>query len=226
LFHSAAVAFFDDDSEGWREGVVVGIDTDLDDGPSSTTVPPTTTTTIHPLMRAGAQMKGIDGEVGDALVAAGRAWSTNDDWSLVAESLGVASSALLSLSKKVAAAGGRNAASADDGVAQDQDDSVNNNSSSSSRRPPRLGPLWEAMAVELQDVSTIEGCSSIGPPSSLPNWIAIHDLLEKAVDDSAEEGQDGSSIVSKGKDEDDFAAIHSILKRTGEAINDLIDSII
>ena len=46
--------------------------------------------------------------------------------------------------------------------------------------------LYESIAQELEDASTIEGCISIGPPSSAPNLIAIQDHLEALAD--ADEG--------------------------------------
>lgn len=38
--------------------------------------------------------------------------------------------------------------------------------------------LYESIAEELEDASTIEGCTSVGPPSSVPNLIAIKEHLE------------------------------------------------
>ena len=40
--------------------------------------------------------------------------------------------------------------------------------------------LWRDIALELEDVGSIEGCSSVGPPASIPNWIAIQELLSDA----------------------------------------------
>jgi hypothetical protein len=44
---------------------------------------------------------------------------------------------------------------------------------------------WPLIAQELKDISTIEGCSSVGPPASIPNWLSIQAMLRSfAASDS------------------------------------------
>jgi hypothetical protein len=38
---------------------------------------------------------------------------------------------------------------------------------------------WTLIAQELKDISTIEGCSSVGPPASIPNWVSIQSTLRR-----------------------------------------------
>jgi hypothetical protein len=44
---------------------------------------------------------------------------------------------------------------------------------------------WQMIATELEDISNIEGCSSVGPPASIPNWIAIQELLVESNENQA-----------------------------------------
>jgi hypothetical protein len=50
--------------------------------------------------------------------------------------------------------------------------------------------LWTVIAEELEDISTIEGCSSMGPPASIPNWVSIQSTLRRlaALDSSNGQG--------------------------------------
>jgi hypothetical protein len=50
--------------------------------------------------------------------------------------------------------------------------------------------LWTVIAEELKDISTIEGCSSMGPPTSIPNWVSIQSTLRTlaALDSSNGQG--------------------------------------
>jgi hypothetical protein len=43
---------------------------------------------------------------------------------------------------------------------------------------------YESIAQELEDASTIEGCTSVGPPSAVPNLIAIKEHLEEIAEES------------------------------------------
>lgn len=76
---------------------------------------------------------------------------------------------------------------------------------------PTLQSICRSVAQELEDISTIEGCSSIGPASSIPNWIAIHRYLEEAA--AAYEG------ATEGKDQ----MIYEILSKTSREVEQLIE---
>ena len=103
---------------------------------------------VNHLITAGHYFKGIDENVGNAMIRAGMAWTT--DWSQVAEALDKAAHAFWdTLSKK--------------------------------NLPAGLQTICRSVAQELEDISTIEGCSAVGPATSLPNWIAIHGYLESAA---------------------------------------------
>lgn len=52
---------------------------------------------------------------------------------------------------------------------------------------------YESIAQELEDASTIEGCTSVGPPSAVPNLIAIKERLEEI----SEEGGGDSGPARK-----------------------------
>ena len=79
---------------------------------------------------------------------------------------------------------------------------------------PTLQTICRSVAQELEDISTIEGCSSIGPASSIPNWIAIHGYLEEAAA-AYEESRD-----QEEKDQ----AIYEILTKTSREIEKLIEA--
>ena len=49
-----------------------------------------------------------------------------------------------------------------------------------------LSDLYSRIADELYDASTIEGCLSIGPPSSVPNLEAIRDILNDFDDGNSD----------------------------------------
>ncbi|CAB9514245.1 expressed unknown protein [Seminavis robusta] len=130
------------------------------------------------LITAGHYFKGIDDDVGNAMINAGKAWTT--DWSLVAEALDEAASAFWdTLSKK--------------------------------NLPAGLQTICRSVAQELEDISTIEGCSSVGPASSLPNWIAIHGYLESAA--------------KAYEDDQEHQHIYKILILTSQEIEALVESI-
>lgn len=134
------------------------------------------------LVAAGHCFKGIDENVGHAMIKAGLAWTS--DWSEVAEALEEASTAFWDvLSKKDIS--------------------------------PTLQTICRSVAQELEDISTIEGCSSIGPATSIPNWIAIHRYLEEAA--AAYKGLEDTED-EKGK------AIHIVLTKTSFEIEQLIES--
>ncbi|KAG7343260.1 hypothetical protein IV203_021205 [Nitzschia inconspicua] len=52
-----------------------------------------------------------------------------------------------------------------------------------------LHPLWRLVAQELEDISTIEGCSSVGPPASIPNWLAIQDGLRSTASPTSKDAR-------------------------------------
>ena len=56
------------------------------------------------------------------------------------------------------------------------------------------------MAEQFQDMSTIEGCMSIGPPSSIPNWIEIQTVFVKLAEQEQEQEQQQEE-ESDGDDE-------------------------
>jgi hypothetical protein len=129
------------------------------------------------LITAGHYFKGIDEDVGSAMIHAGKAWTT--DWSKVAEALDQAAHAFWdTLSKK--------------------------------NLPAGLQTICRSVAQELEDISTIEGCSSVGPATSLPNWIAIHGYLESAA---------------KAYEDSENQHIYTILTKTSREIELLIESI-
>jgi hypothetical protein len=51
--------------------------------------------------------------------------------------------------------------------------------------------LWTLIAQELKDISTIEGCSSVGPPASIPNWVSIQAMLRRLAASDFSKSQDG-----------------------------------
>jgi hypothetical protein len=178
---------------------------------------------INPLIRAGVQVKFVDVDVGNALIAAGRAWST--DWSVVTESLEEASTILLLLSSSTLSSSS-SSSSSDTLLAATTKSSSSSTNSVITPAPSLLPELWRAIAVELKDISTIEGCSSVGPPSSIPNWMTIHDLLEKKlVLLQQQQQQQGLTSAKENNNDHDTSNICFILERMKMAINDLIESI-
>ena len=78
---------------------------------------------------------------------------------------------------------------------------------------PKLQNICRSVAQELEDVSTIEGCTSIGPATSVPNWIEISSYLNSAAAD-----------FEKGKDDRD-KKYFDILQKTGKEVEIFIESI-
>ena len=76
---------------------------------------------------------------------------------------------------------------------------------------PKLQNICRSVAQELEDISTIEGCSSVGPVASVPNWITIHQYLEAAA------------AAYEGDQEDQ--KIYNILKKCSLEVEALIESI-
>jgi hypothetical protein len=111
----------------------------------------------HPLNAIGSifQEELDDESVGKNFQQAGLAWA-DKDWGGVTDSLGQAAVALSDYAEKTPAA-------------------------ASTDTPPLL---WQRIAQELQDISTIEGCSSVGPPASIPNWVAIQEELRSSIGDN------------------------------------------
>lgn len=110
----------------------------------------------HPLITIGRIFQArVDESAGRAVVRAGSAWLERD-WDGVADALGEASKALSKQDK----IGGATTAPSDDYA---------------------LRRMWQVMAREFQDISTIEGCSSVGPPASLPNWMSIQEELRRCA---------------------------------------------
>lgn len=88
-------------------------------------------------------------EAGTSLVSAGEAWSS--DWDAVRDGMHSASKAFRSISDVFGSA--------------NIDESM------------PLGVLFENIGVELEDVSNIGGCASVGPPCSVPNLLAVEEYL-------------------------------------------------
>lgn len=90
-------------------------------------------------------------EAGTHLVAAGEAWAT--DWEAVRESMASAAEAFYDISNVFGSA--------------NIDESL------------PLGTLFESIGKELEDISDISGCISVGPPCSAPNLLAIESSLSE-----------------------------------------------
>lgn len=88
-------------------------------------------------------------QAGTHLVNAGEYWST--DWSMVQDSILLASKAFYDISNVFGSA--------------NIDESL------------PLGTLFENISHELQDISNISGCCSLGPPCSVPNLLEIQENL-------------------------------------------------
>lgn len=78
---------------------------------------------------------------------------------------------------------------------------------------PKLQNICRSVAQELEDISTIEGCTSVGPVTSVPNWIEIQDYLSSAAAD-----------FESGTDDRD-KHIFDVLKKTGREVENLIETI-
>lgn len=81
---------------------------------------------------------------------------------------------------------------------------------------PKLQTICRSVAQELEDISTIEGCSSVGPAASIPNWITIHQYL-----DAAAQAYEREDAIEDAREEQ----IYDILKKTSLEIEALIESI-
>jgi hypothetical protein len=104
----------------------------------------------HPLVQIGIIFKEeVDTKVGNAIIRAGEFWSVGE-WGGVTECLKEASTALRYY------------------VVQNTEVATT-----------ETFQLWQSIAQDLDDISTIEGCSSIGPAASIPNWISIEVSLER-----------------------------------------------
>lgn len=114
----------------------------------------------HPLMEIAVLLADrVDQQICTRILHAGRAW-LDKDWDGVTASLGEAADALTSyLEIQV-------------GVEE---------------APASTTKMWQVIAQELQDISTIEGCSSVGPPASIPNWLAIQEVLQSMAAESSRE---------------------------------------
>ena len=88
-------------------------------------------------------------QAGTHLVEAGESWTT--DWDSVRESMGSASQAFYDISNVFGSA--------------NIDESM------------PLGTLFENIGRELEDISSISGCTSVGPPCSVPNLLAVEEHL-------------------------------------------------
>ena len=86
---------------------------------------------------------------GTHLVHAGEAWSTN--WDTVRTSMYTASKSFYDISNVFGSA--------------NIDESL------------ELGTLFERIGCELEDISNISGCTSIGPPCSSPNLLVVEECL-------------------------------------------------
>jgi hypothetical protein len=88
-------------------------------------------------------------QAGTHLVEAGESWTT--DWNSVRESMESASQAFYDISNVFGSA--------------NIDESM------------PLGTLFENIGRELEDISSISGCTSVGPPCSVPNLLAVEEHL-------------------------------------------------
>ena len=88
-------------------------------------------------------------QAGTHLVEAGESWTT--DWDSVRESMESASQAFYDISNVFGSA--------------NIDESM------------PLGTLFENIGRELEDISSISGCTSVGPPCSVPNLLAVEEHL-------------------------------------------------
>ncbi|KAL7523968.1 hypothetical protein ACHAXR_000383 [Thalassiosira sp. AJA248-18] len=88
-------------------------------------------------------------QAGTNLVSAGESWAT--DWDAVRDSMEHASTAFYDISDVFGSA--------------NIDESM------------PLGVLFESIGRELEDISSISGCSSVGPPCSVPNLLAVEEHL-------------------------------------------------
>jgi hypothetical protein len=73
--------------------------------------------------------------------------------------------------------------------------------------------MWQSIQQELEDISTIEGCCSVGPPASIPNWISIHESLQMEVTSPTQ------------KEDIERSNSNEIFNQICDAIEKLIDSI-
>ena len=88
-------------------------------------------------------------QAGTHLVEAGESWTT--DWDSVRNSMASASQAFYDISNVFGSA--------------NIDESM------------PLGTLFENIGRELEDISSISGCTSVGPPCSVPNLLAVEEHL-------------------------------------------------
>ena len=88
-------------------------------------------------------------QAGTHLVEAGESWTT--DWNSVRNSMASASQAFYDISNVFGSA--------------NIDESM------------PLGTLFENIGRELEDISSISGCTSVGPPCSVPNLLAVEEHL-------------------------------------------------
>lgn len=88
-------------------------------------------------------------QAGTHLVDAGTAWT--DDWDVVRDSMYSASQSFYSISNVFGSA--------------NIDESL------------ELGTLFEQIGNQLEDISNIGGCASVGPPCSSPNLLAVEEYL-------------------------------------------------
>ena len=88
-------------------------------------------------------------EAGTHLVNAGTAWTS--DWDIVRDCMYSASQSFYSISNVFGSA--------------NIDESL------------ELGTLFEQIGNELEDISNIGGCTSVGPPCSSPNLLAVEEYL-------------------------------------------------
>jgi len=145
------------------------------------------------LIAAGTHFKAIDENVGNSMIRVGEAWNSittgNKEWSDVAEALEEVSTAFWDVLSK------------------------------KGNIPPTLASICRSVAQELEDISTIEGCSSIGPATSIPNWIAIHGYLEAAAEAYKGPYHDDEEELDTAK----YQKIHESLVQTSQEIEQFIE---
>ena len=60
--------------------------------------------------------------------------------------------------------------------------------------------MWKSISLELEDISSIEGCCSVGKPASTPNWMTIQELLQDGgagISDDDLDSADASADIIK-----------------------------
>ena len=86
--------------------------------------------------------------------------------------------------------------------------------------------MFEDIVVELKEISTIEGCTSVGPLASVPNFVAIQSSLLTATEKLASCVGSLSIVLDVGREWDNNENVSSTTTTTARIVQRLVSRLI